>query len=65
MPPGTTEADKLEAYECVAATLHGVIGMAQIEVDARGSKAWERAVKSLRDALRDLEEIKPREEPKP
>ena len=65
MPPGTTDAAKLEAYECVAATLHGVIGMAQLEVDARGSKAWECAIKSLRDALRDLEVIKPREETKP
>jgi len=62
MPPGTTDAAKLEAYECVSATLHGVIGMAQIEVDARGSKAWERAVKSLRDALRDLATLRPCEE---
>lgn len=62
MPPGTTDAAKLEAYECVAATLHGVIGMAQIEVDANKSKAWEMAIKSLRDALRDLATLRPREE---
>lgn len=59
MPPGTTDAAKLEAYECVVATLHGVIGMAQIEVDANKSKAWEMAIKSMRDAMRDLEELKP------
>ena len=59
MPPGTTEMDKLEAYHCVVATLNGVIGLAQIEVDARESKAWAFAIKSMRDALRDLEELKP------
>ena len=59
MPPGTTEMDKLEAYECVAASLRGVIGTAQIEVDANKSKAWGGAIKSLRDALRDLEELRP------
>ena len=59
MPPGTTEADKMEAYECIVATLHGVIGLAQLEVDITHSMAWKSAIKSLRDALRDLEELKP------
>ena len=59
MPPGTTEMDKLEAYESVAMTLYGIMGLAQMEVDINKSKTWGFAIKSMRDALRDLEELKP------
>lgn len=59
MPPGTTDIERLEAYESVAQALRGAIGMAQIEVDMNKSKTWEGAILWLNDALRDLEELKP------
>jgi hypothetical protein len=53
-----TELDKLQAYENVRDTLLGVMKMAEIEIKY-GSQAWIKVDMLVKDALRDLEELKP------
>jgi len=49
---------RYEAYYAIRSCLEGLYGMASIE-GSSGSAAWMRATKYIRDAMTDLEVLKP------
>lgn len=58
-----TEAEvriKSVKFQCITATLEGVLAMAQTEADLRKSDSWAFAAGLLRETLKDLEEFNPK-----
>jgi len=58
-----TEAEariKSVKFQCITATLEGVLAMAQTEATLRKSDSWAFAAGLLRETLKELEEFNPK-----